>query len=113
MTTPELIRTQILALVKEYHTAKFAPKTFDPAIPERLAEAIGPKTKAIMMAHTMGVPFHLDTVMDLVKKHNLWLIEDNCDALGSTYTPSPLAGEGRGEGESVTQISSTQHPALV
>jgi len=56
------------------------------AIPEKLAEAIGPKTKAIMMAHTMGVPFHLDAVMCLVKKHNLWLIEDNCDALGSTYT---------------------------
>jgi CDP-6-deoxy-D-xylo-4-hexulose-3-dehydrase len=55
------------------------------AIPERLADAIGPKTKAVMMAHTMGVPFHLDAVMDLVKKHNLWLIEDNCDALGSTY----------------------------
>ncbi len=55
------------------------------AIPERLADAIGPKTKAIMMAHTMGVPFHLDAVMDLVKKHNLWLIEDNCDALGSKY----------------------------
>jgi CDP-6-deoxy-D-xylo-4-hexulose-3-dehydrase len=55
------------------------------AIPERLAEAIGPKTKAVMMAHTMGVPFHLAAVMDLVKKHNLWLIEDNCDALGSTY----------------------------
>ena len=58
------------------------------AIPERLADAIGPKTKAIMMAHTMGVPFHLDAVMDLVKKHNLWLIEDNCDALGSKYTTS-------------------------
>ena len=201
MSTPEDIRTKILTLVKEYHTAKFAPKTFDPdkdlvhyagrvfdaeeivnlvdasldfyltanryaerfesefadylglsnallvnsgssanlvaltsltspklkdrrlnpgdevittacgfpttlnpilqnqlvpvfvdvnlgnytAIPERLADAIGPKTKAIMMAHTMGVPFHLDAVMDLVKKHNLWLIEDNCDALGSTY----------------------------
>jgi CDP-6-deoxy-D-xylo-4-hexulose-3-dehydrase len=56
------------------------------AIPERLADAISPKTKAVMMAHTMGVPFHLDAVMDLVKKHNLWLIEDNCDALGSTYT---------------------------
>ena len=55
------------------------------AILERLAVAIGPKTKAIMMAHTMGVPFHLDVVMDLAKKHNLWLIEDNCDALGSTY----------------------------
>ena len=56
------------------------------AIPERLADAISSKTKAIMMAHTMGVPFHLDAVIDLVKKHNLWLIEDNCDALGSTYT---------------------------
>jgi CDP-6-deoxy-D-xylo-4-hexulose-3-dehydrase len=55
------------------------------AIPERLAEAIGPKTKAIMMAHTLGVPFNLDVVMDLVKKHDLWLIEDNCDALGSKY----------------------------
>jgi CDP-6-deoxy-D-xylo-4-hexulose-3-dehydrase len=55
------------------------------AIPESIAVAIGPKTKAIMMAHTMGVPFHLDAVMNLVKKHNLWLIEDNCDALGSTY----------------------------
>ena len=55
------------------------------AIPERLSDAIGPKTKAIMMAHTMGVPFNLDAVMDLVKKHNLWLIEDSCDALGSTY----------------------------
>jgi len=61
------------------------------AIPERLAGAIGPKTKAVMMAHTMGVPFHLDAVMDLVKKHNLWLIEDNCDALGSTYRDK-LAG---------------------
>jgi len=207
MRTPEDIRTQILALVKEYHTAKFPPKTFDPdkdlvhyagrvfdadevvnlvdasldfyltanryaerfeaefadylglsnallvnsgssanlvaltaltspklgerrlkpgdevittacgfpttlnpilqnqlipvfvdvnlgdytAIPERLADAIGPKTKAVMMAHTMGVPFHLDVVMDLVKKHNLWLIEDNCDALGSRYTLQPSA----------------------
>jgi len=55
------------------------------AIPERLAAAVTPKTKAIMMAHTMGVPFCLDAVMTLVRKHGLWLIEDNCDALGSTY----------------------------
>ncbi len=38
-----------------------------------------------MMAHTMGVPFDLDIVMELVNKHKLWLIEDNCDALGSRY----------------------------
>lgn len=55
------------------------------AIPERLTEAVGPKTKAIMMAHTLGVPFDVDAVMDLVKEHDLWLIEDNCDALGSRY----------------------------
>jgi CDP-6-deoxy-D-xylo-4-hexulose-3-dehydrase len=55
------------------------------AIPERLAEAIGPKTRAIMMAHTLGVPFNLDAVMNLVKPHDLWLVEDNCDALGSLY----------------------------
>jgi CDP-6-deoxy-D-xylo-4-hexulose-3-dehydrase len=55
------------------------------AIPEQLAEAIGPKTRAIMMAHTLGVPFDLDVVGDLAKKHNLWVIEDNCDALGSRY----------------------------
>ena len=55
------------------------------AIAERLAAAVGPKTRAIMMAHTMGVPFDLDAVMALVKQHDLWLIEDNCDALGSSY----------------------------
>lgn len=55
------------------------------AIPERMDAAVGPKTKAIMMAHTMGVPFNLAAVMDLVNKHNLWLVEDNCDALGTTY----------------------------
>ena len=58
------------------------------AIPERLAEAVTINTKAIMMAHTMGVPFDLDAVMEIVRKHRLWLIEDNCDALGSTYKGS-------------------------
>jgi CDP-6-deoxy-D-xylo-4-hexulose-3-dehydrase len=58
------------------------------AIPERLAEAVTINTKAIMMAHTMGVPFDLDAVMELVRKHRLWLIEDNCDALGSMYRGS-------------------------
>jgi CDP-6-deoxy-D-xylo-4-hexulose-3-dehydrase len=55
------------------------------AIPERLEEAISTKTKAIMMAHTLGNPFDLDTVQRLCKENNLWLIEDSCDALGSTY----------------------------
>jgi CDP-4-dehydro-6-deoxyglucose reductase, E1 len=55
------------------------------AIPELIAEAVGPKTRAIFLAHTMGVPFDLGTVMDLVKQHDLWFVEDNCDALGSKY----------------------------
>ncbi len=52
---------------------------------EMLSEAVGTKTRAIMMAHTLGNPFNLDAVHELCKKHNLWLIEDSCDALGSTY----------------------------
>jgi CDP-6-deoxy-D-xylo-4-hexulose-3-dehydrase len=55
------------------------------AIPARIEEAISPKTRAIAMAHTMGVPFDLDTVMRLAREHDLWIMEDNCDALGSRY----------------------------
>jgi CDP-6-deoxy-D-xylo-4-hexulose-3-dehydrase len=55
------------------------------AIPEQIEEAVTSRTRAIFMAHTLGVPFNLDTVMDLVSKHDLWLIEDNCDSLGSLY----------------------------
>jgi CDP-4-dehydro-6-deoxyglucose reductase, E1 len=59
------------------------------ANPDHLREAIGPKTRAIMMAHTLGVPFDLDAVMDLAKRHDLWVVEDNCDALGSRYRGRP------------------------
>jgi CDP-6-deoxy-D-xylo-4-hexulose-3-dehydrase len=52
----------------------------------RLIEAaIGPKTKAIMLAHTLGNPYNLEVVTALCRKHGLWLVEDCCDALGSTY----------------------------
>ncbi len=51
----------------------------------QLEEAIGPKTRAIMIAHTLGNPYRLDKVMELATQNNLWVIEDNCDALGSTY----------------------------
>jgi CDP-4-dehydro-6-deoxyglucose reductase, E1 len=61
---------------------------------ELIEEAIGPKTKAIMMAHTLGNPFNLDLVMELAKKHNLWVIEDNCDALGGTYDGKNLGSFG-------------------
>jgi CDP-6-deoxy-D-xylo-4-hexulose-3-dehydrase len=55
-------------------------------IDENLIEAaITKKTKAIMLAHTLGNPFNLNKIIEICKKYNLWLIEDNCDALGSTY----------------------------
>ncbi|MDA8152511.1 MAG: lipopolysaccharide biosynthesis protein RfbH [Acidithiobacillus sp.] len=51
----------------------------------KIEAAIGPKTKAIMLAHTLGNPFNLSIVTELCKKYHLWLIEDCCDALGSRY----------------------------
>lgn len=51
-----------------------------------LEEAYSEKTKAVMIAHTLGNPFDLKSVREFCNKHNLWLVEDNCDALGSTYT---------------------------
>lgn len=59
-------------------------QTYDAKI-DKLREAIGPKTRGIMMAHTLGNPFNLDVVQELCKEHDLWLVEDSCDALGSTY----------------------------
>jgi CDP-6-deoxy-D-xylo-4-hexulose-3-dehydrase len=51
----------------------------------RLEEAVSPRTKAIMLAHTLGNPFDLDAVKAVADRHNLWLIEDTCDAVGATY----------------------------
>lgn len=53
---------------------------------EQLEAAYTEKTKAVMIAHTLGNPFDLKTVKEFCDKHNLWLVEDNCDALGSKYT---------------------------
>jgi CDP-6-deoxy-D-xylo-4-hexulose-3-dehydrase len=58
--------------------------TYD-AVIDQIREAISPKTRAIMMAHTLGNPFDVDQIKEICKEHNLWLIEDSCDALGSTY----------------------------
>jgi len=52
---------------------------------EQIENAISEKTKAIMIAHTLGNPFDLKKVMEIAKKHNLWVVEDCCDALGSKY----------------------------
>jgi len=65
------------------------PETYV-AMDEQLEAAVSSKTKAIMMAHTLGNPFNLDHVQELVKKHDLWLIEDSCDGLGGTYRGQQL-----------------------
>lgn len=67
------------------------PVFVDVKIPEynidasKLEDALSDRTKAVMVAHTLGNPFDLKTVSEFCKKHGLWLIEDNCDALGSRY----------------------------
>ena len=60
----------------------------------RLEEAIGPRTRAIALAHTLGNPFDLDAVMGLAKAHDLWVIEDACDAVGATYRGRPVGSFG-------------------
>lgn len=68
------------------------PVFIDVTIPQynidatQLEAALSPKTKAVMIAHTLGNPFDLKAVKEFCDKHNLWLVEDNCDALGSKYT---------------------------
>lgn len=68
------------------------PVFVDITIPEydmdvtRLEEAFSDKTKAVMIAHSLGNPFNLEAVKTFCDKHGLWLVEDNCDALGSEYT---------------------------
>lgn len=52
---------------------------------EMMQKAITPKTRCIFLAHTLGNPFNLDAVMKLAEKHDLWVIEDNCDSFGSKY----------------------------
>lgn len=52
---------------------------------DQIESAISPKTKAIMLAHTLGNPFNLEIVLSIAKKYNLWVIEDDCDSLGATY----------------------------
>jgi CDP-6-deoxy-D-xylo-4-hexulose-3-dehydrase len=59
-----------------------------------LEAAVGPKTRAIVMAHTLGNPFNLDLVQKIAEEHNLWVVEDSCDALGGTYRGQKLGSFG-------------------
>ena len=73
----------------------------------KLEEALSKKTKAVMIAHTLGNPFNLSAVKAFCDKHNLWLVEDNCDALGSQYT---INGETRFTGTWVDVGTSSFYP---
>ncbi len=68
--------------VPVFADAEMDTANIDPAL---LEQAYSPKTKAVMLAHTLGNPFHIKAVKAFCEKYNLWLIEDNCDALGSRY----------------------------
>jgi CDP-6-deoxy-D-xylo-4-hexulose-3-dehydrase len=92
----------------------------------RLEAALGPRTRAIALAHTLGNPFDLDAVVAFARKHGLWLMEDCCDALGSTYKGKKVGGFGdvgtlsfypahhitMGEGGAVFTANSTLKRAL-
>jgi CDP-4-dehydro-6-deoxyglucose reductase, E1 len=62
--------------------------------PGDLEKAVSSKTKAIILAHTLGNPFDLDAVMEVAKRHDLWVIEDNCDALGAEFGDKKTGGIG-------------------
>jgi CDP-6-deoxy-D-xylo-4-hexulose-3-dehydrase len=70
----------------------------------RIEAAISDRTRAVILAHTLGNPFDVDEVLHLCRKYNLWLIEDCCDALGSTYC---LSDGGKGEGAASIQKCGT------
>ena len=109
LTAPELGEKQILPGDEVITVACGFPTTVSPiiqygaipvfvdvTIPEynidvnQLEQALSDKTKAVMIAHSLGNPFNLSAVKEFCDKHNLWLVEDNCDALGSAYE---IAGE--------------------
>lgn len=104
LTSPKLDQRQLQPGDEVITVAAGFPTTVNPIVQNRLVpvfldvelgtynlsvahleEAITPRTKAIMLAHTLGNPFNVDVVMDVANRHNLWLVEDNCDAVGSTY----------------------------
>lgn len=64
------------------------------ALPERVAEAVGPKTKAVMLAHTLGNPYDAAALARLAEEKGLWLVEDCCDALGAALHGRPVSSFG-------------------
>jgi CDP-6-deoxy-D-xylo-4-hexulose-3-dehydrase len=104
LTSPKLGKRQVLPGDEIITVAAGFPTTINPMVQygcvpvfidvdiptynikvELIEDAITPKTKGIMIAHALGNPFNLSVVMEIAKKHNLWVIEDDCDSLGATY----------------------------
>jgi CDP-6-deoxy-D-xylo-4-hexulose-3-dehydrase len=71
------------------------------------------KTKAVMMAHALGNPFELITVLEFCQRHDLWLIEDNCDALGCTYTLPLAKAKALGLDHLIKIAEKGEHPIIV
>lgn len=67
--------------------------SYDPS-PEDVEAAIGPRTRAIMLAHTLGNPFKIDRICDIASRHGLFLVEDSCDAVGATVNGKPVGSFG-------------------
>lgn len=89
---PTTVNPQLLyGLVPVFVDLRLGTYNADPALIER---AMGPRTRAIMLAHTLGNPFDLEPVLALARKHKLWVIEDCCDALGSSYGGRLVGGFG-------------------
>ena len=104
LTSPKLADRQLLPGDEVITVAAGFPTTVNPIVQNQLTPvfldielgtynvavaqletAVSSRTKAIMIAHTLGNPFDLDPVLEIANKYNLWLIEDNCDAVGATY----------------------------
>jgi CDP-6-deoxy-D-xylo-4-hexulose-3-dehydrase len=78
-TVNPIIQNRLIPVFLDAHIPTYNMDT------ERLEEAISPRTKAIMIAHTLGNPYDLERVMEIARAHDLWVIEDTCDAVGGEY----------------------------
>jgi CDP-6-deoxy-D-xylo-4-hexulose-3-dehydrase len=78
-TVNPILQNNLIPVFVDSHIPTYNP------LPETIEAAISDKTRAIMIAHTLGNPFAAKEIRDIADRHNLWLIEDCCDALGATY----------------------------
>jgi CDP-4-dehydro-6-deoxyglucose reductase, E1 len=87
-TVSPLIQYGLIPVFVDLSLGDYSP------IVDQIESALSSKTKAIMLAHTLGNPFDISAIKAIADKHNLWLIEDNCDALGGTYKNQQLGSFG-------------------